>query len=109
VLAGFARCETSAFIVASHIAELAGGIDQLAGTRFLHFDAEVRDGELVFGYRVREGVSEQRLGMLILEREGVLGRLSRLAPPAVPVNAAANPPMMVRQDVGQSTPAYPIR
>jgi hypothetical protein len=42
--------------------------------------------------RVREGVSEQRLGMLILEREGVLGRLSTLASPAVQVSAAGNPP-----------------
>jgi DNA mismatch repair ATPase MutS len=85
VLSGFVGCETSAFVVASHIAELATGIEKLAGVQLLHFGAEVRNGTPVFEYRVSRGASEQRLGMLILEREGVLERLHQLGaatPPA---------------------------
>ncbi len=79
VLRGFAACERSAFMVASHIAELADGVEKLPGARFLHFGAEICQGQPHFDYQVHEGVSEQRLGMLILEREGVLERLAALS------------------------------
>jgi DNA mismatch repair ATPase MutS len=78
VLRGFAACQNSAFLVASHLAELATGIEALPGATFLHVGAQIRGDEPAFDYRVRAGVSEQRLGMLILEREGVLERLAAL-------------------------------
>jgi DNA mismatch repair protein MutS len=81
VLAGFAACRSSAFVVASHIAELAHGLEALPGVRFLRFEADVDGGDAVFDYRLREGVSAQRLGRMILEREGVLARLARLGTP----------------------------
>jgi hypothetical protein len=34
-----------------------------------------------FDYRLRTGVSEQRLGMTLLRQEGVLGRLERSTNP----------------------------
>ena len=83
VLSGFSACDTSVFLVASHLAELASGIERLPAARFLHFGAEIRGREPFFDYAVRDGVSEQRLGMLILEREGVLRRLEGLQAPAV--------------------------
>lgn len=79
VLTGFSACDNSAFVVASHIAELAEGVDYLPGSRFLHFGAIAEDGHLVFDYRLRNGVSQQRLGMVILDREGVLAALAALA------------------------------
>ena len=78
VLSAFAACSGSAFLVASHLAELAAGLRTLHGIRFLHFAGEVNDEQVRFDYQLREGVSEQRLGMLILERDGVLERLRRL-------------------------------
>jgi DNA mismatch repair ATPase MutS len=78
VLSGFASCRKSAFLVASHISELAEKLGALPDVAFSHFAAELVEGEPVFGYRVRPGVSEQRLGMLILEREQVLGLLRGL-------------------------------
>lgn len=82
VLSGFAACQNSAFMVASHIAELAAGIENLEGVQFVQFGAEIHGGTAAFDYRVRPGVSQQRLGMLILEREGVLARLRQLQTPA---------------------------
>jgi DNA mismatch repair ATPase MutS len=65
-------------MVASHLAELAAGLQTLRSICFLHFAGEVSDEQVQFDYHLREGVSEQRLGMLILERDGVLERLRRL-------------------------------
>ncbi len=80
VLSGFSACEGSAFIVASHLAELAEPVGRLDGVAFARFGAEVSDGEPVFRYRVEPGVSDQRLGMLILRRERVLELLDSFRP-----------------------------
>lgn len=79
VLSGFSACSGSAFMIASHLAELAEGVEALPGSVLRHFGAPLQAGEPQFDYRIREGVSQQRLGMLILEREGVLRRLEQLA------------------------------
>ncbi len=78
LLSGFAASRGSAFLVASHLAELAEPLQRLSGARFLQVGAELRDGVPAFDYRVSPGVSEQRLGMLILERERVLALLDGL-------------------------------
>lgn len=78
VLTGFTGCTNSAFMTASHIAELTTALEELDGVQFLQFGAEIVDGKPIFDYKVRPGVSEQRLGMLILEREGVMQRLKEL-------------------------------
>jgi hypothetical protein len=38
----------------------------------------VDDGELVFNYQLKEGISDDRLGYLILKREGVVDLLQNL-------------------------------
>ena len=78
VLSGFSACAHSVFIVASHIAELAQGLEALPDAVFRYFGGEVSEGDVRFDYRIHEGVSTQRLGMLILQREGVLRQLEEL-------------------------------
>ena len=48
-------------------------------SQFFNFAADVTGDEPRFDYRLREGVSEQRLGMTLLRQEGVLDRLERSA------------------------------
>ncbi|HEV2734978.1 MAG TPA: hypothetical protein VGV85_09055 [Longimicrobiaceae bacterium] len=92
VLSGFSGCAGSAFVVASHLAELAGHVGALDGVAFARFGAEVRDGEPVFRYQLEPGVSDQRLGMLILRRERVLELLDGLRVPAPVVDGAGPAP-----------------
>jgi DNA mismatch repair protein MutS len=63
--------------VASHLAEIAPDLVRDARVALLQFRAELTAERLVFDYRVRDGVSTQRLGMTLLEQEGVLGLLDR--------------------------------
>jgi DNA mismatch repair protein MutS len=58
--------------VASHIGEVVPAIADDDRIRLLQFSAEMRDDEPRFDYRVRDGVSTQRLGMTLLRREQVL-------------------------------------
>jgi DNA mismatch repair protein MutS len=61
--------------VASHIGEVVPAIAGDPRIRLLQFSADVDGDEPRFDYRVRDGVSTQRLGMTLLKREGVLDML----------------------------------
>ncbi len=65
--------------VASHLAELATPLGDDTRVALLHFAAEVRDDQLSFDYRLRAGVSSQRLGMTLLQQERVLDLLDQSA------------------------------
>jgi DNA mismatch repair ATPase MutS len=73
-------------LIASHLGEIASRLAEDERVRCLHFAADVSVIPPRFDYQMREGVSEQRLGMLPLEQEGVLELLER--PVATPAGAA---------------------
>lgn len=95
VLRSFAVAERGLFIVASHLIELAGEIDRLPGVVLCRFEAVLGAETVQFDYRLEAGVSAQRLGMLVLEREGVLDALSAIRTAAAgrerPGDAPAQP------------------
>ena len=65
-------------LVASHVAEVAPAILDDHRIAFFCFAADVTGERPRFDYRLRDGVSEQRLGMILLRQEGVLERLERV-------------------------------
>jgi DNA mismatch repair protein MutS len=82
VLRTMAHAANGRLIVASHLTEVADQLAQQPGVVALHFAGALVDGTLSFDYRLRAGVSAQRLGMLVLEKEGVLQALAAIhAPP----------------------------
>jgi DNA mismatch repair protein MutS len=88
VLSAFARVEGSWFLVASHLIELATELETLPGVVLRHFEATLEDDAVFFDYLVRAGVSDQRLGMKVLEREGVLDALARIGTGSVTSTSA---------------------
>lgn len=78
VLRGFAKVRGSRFLVASHLTEVAGELEDLECVFLRHFEASSVDGKVEFSYRVAPGLSRQRLGMEVLRREGVLDALEAL-------------------------------
>jgi DNA mismatch repair protein MutS len=65
--------------IASHIGEVVPAILNDPRIAFFHFAADVTGDQPLFSYRVRDGVSTQRLGMTLLRQEGVLDLLERSA------------------------------
>jgi DNA mismatch repair ATPase MutS len=63
--------------VASHVGEVVPSIMDDPRVRFFHFAADLTDDHLRFDFRLRTGVSLQRLGMTLLKQEGVLEILER--------------------------------
>jgi DNA mismatch repair ATPase MutS len=75
VIAGFGGVTNSSFLVASHLSSLAPELEA-RGASLKSFWGEVRGGAARYDYRIADGVSDQRLGLLLLEQEGVLRLLS---------------------------------
>jgi DNA mismatch repair protein MutS len=68
--------------VASHVGEVVPSILHDRRIAFWNFAADVTGDQPRFDYRLREGVSQQRLGMTLLRQAGILERLERSAPSA---------------------------
>jgi DNA mismatch repair protein MutS len=65
--------------IASHIGEIVHAVAGDVRIRLLHFAADVTGQHPRFDYRLREGMSAQRLGMTLLRQEQVLDLLERSA------------------------------
>ena len=79
VLVRLADQPATTSIVASHLGELGPRLADDPRVRFLRFEADLHGDVPRFDYLVREGVSQQRLGMTLLHQEGVLELLDEAA------------------------------
>jgi DNA mismatch repair ATPase MutS len=91
VIARLAAHPAALVLVASHVAEVAPTIRSDPRIAFCCFAADVTGDRPRFDYCLREGVSEQRLGMTLLRQEAVLDRLERSAKSGKWPRTAADP------------------
>lgn len=78
VIAGLQKLRTSLFIISTHLYEISESLTQYSNIQFSYFETEVKDKELIFHYHLKRGISQDRIGYLILEREGVVAMLDQL-------------------------------
>ena len=78
VIEGLRKIKPSLFILSTHLYEIGDNLKQYPNIQFKYFETSINDGELVFNYQLKEGISDDRLGYLILKREGVVDLLKNL-------------------------------
>ena len=79
VVTAFAAVAGSVVVVSSHLVELVEELRHVPTIQLRYFDATVREGgELAYDFRLKDGHSAQRLGLVLLEREGLTAMLDRL-------------------------------
>lgn len=71
VINGLLQWKSSMFILASHITEISKEIDETPNVFFRYFDSSVENGKPAFSYKIREGKSNERLGLIILQNENI--------------------------------------
>jgi DNA mismatch repair ATPase MutS len=71
IMARFATREDCLFMFSSHLIELGEQLRAVDQIDCCYFDAEEREERLRFDYLLRQGVSNQRLGMRVLREEGI--------------------------------------
>ena len=78
VIEGLRKIKPSLFILSTHLYEIGDHLKQFPSIQFKYFETSVHEGELVFSYQLKEGISNDRLGYLILQKEGVVDLLKSL-------------------------------
>ena len=71
ILEGFSSKENCLFVISSHLIELADRLKHTKEIDYRFFEAEENKGRLGFDYKLHPGVSSQRLGIRVLEEEGI--------------------------------------
>jgi DNA mismatch repair ATPase MutS len=78
VIEGLRKMKNTLFILSTHLYEIGEGLKQYKNIKFNYFETHVDEGQLVFSYKLKEGISNDRLGYVILKREGVVNMLENL-------------------------------
>lgn len=78
VTASLSQIKSSKFMVSSHFTELTEDLKKLQGVAFHYFDCIFINNKPKFTYKIKNGVSEERLGMYILLNEGVISTLQKV-------------------------------
>ena len=78
VIEGLLKIKNSIFILSTHLYEIGEALKKYPNITFNYFETLVQDDQLMFNYQLKEGISNDRLGYLILKNEGVVEMLRRL-------------------------------
>lgn len=78
VIEGLIKIKNSLFILSTHLYEMGATLKDHDNIAFKYFETNADDDQLKFSYQLKEGISNDRLGYLILKREKVLDLLEKL-------------------------------
>ncbi len=78
VIEGLRKLPNALFILSTHLYEIGEKLKQYPNIQFRYFETEVTNDQLSFSYHLKEGISNDRLGYLILKREGVVELLNQI-------------------------------
>lgn len=73
VMEGLLQSKTDIMALSTHLYEVADTFRTVPNIQFTYCETEIaQDGQFTFTYRLKSGVSNDRIGYLVLKREGVL-------------------------------------
>lgn len=78
VIEGLRKLPNALFILSTHLYEIGHQLKHYPNIQFRYFETSIQDDQLLFSYQLKEGISNDRLGFLILKREGVVQMLENL-------------------------------
>ncbi|MBC7948769.1 MAG: DNA mismatch repair protein MutS [Chitinophagaceae bacterium] len=78
VIKGLIRIKNSLFILSTHLYEIGDELKAFPNIAFKYFETDVRDEQLEFSYQLKDGISNDRIGYVILKREKVVDMLDKL-------------------------------
>ena len=78
VIKGLIKIKNSLFILSTHLYEIGNELETYPNISFRFFETTVTDEQLHFSYQLKEGISNDRIGYVILKREKVVDMLEKL-------------------------------
>jgi len=78
VIKGLIKIRKSIFILSTHLYEIGHELKEYPNILFKYFETSVEGDQLEFSYQLKDGISNDRIGYLILRREKVVEMLEKL-------------------------------
>ena len=78
VIEGLSKMKNGLFILSSHLYEIGEDLKKIPSISFKYFETELKDNQLLFSYKLKDGISKDRMGYLILQQEGVTALLEQI-------------------------------
>jgi DNA mismatch repair ATPase MutS len=78
VIKGLIKIKNSLFILSTHLYEIGDELKAYPNISFRYFETDVTEDQLQFSYQLKEGISNDRIGYVILKREKVVEMLEKL-------------------------------
>ncbi len=78
VIKGLLKIKNSLFILSTHLYEIGEELKVYPNITFRYFETTATEDQLYFSYQLKDGISNDRLGYLILKREKVVEMLENL-------------------------------
>jgi len=72
VMTGFSKMNESIFFASTHLVEVASELEKLDSIIFKYLDSRLEGNTPVYNYKLMDGVSSERLGLLIVKQEGIM-------------------------------------
>ena len=63
VIEGLLKIKNSLFILSTHLYEIGDALKKYPNISFNYFETIVKDDQLLFNYQLKEGISNDRLGL----------------------------------------------
>jgi DNA mismatch repair ATPase MutS len=78
VIEGLIKMKHSLFVLSTHLYEIGDALKQYPNIQFRYFETIMTEEKIEFSYQIKEGISNDRIGYLILKKEGVTKLLENL-------------------------------
>ena len=78
IISSLARIRNNFFFVSTHILEVAENLDHQSLIQFKCFESELVNQSPVYDFKLKDGVSKERIGMTIINRENIIGILDQI-------------------------------
>jgi DNA mismatch repair ATPase MutS len=78
VIKGLIKIRDSVFILSTHLYEIGDELKPYPNITFKFFETKVHEDQLEFSYQLKDGISNDRIGYVILRREKVVEMLEKL-------------------------------
>ncbi|WP_461453468.1 MutS-related protein [Mucilaginibacter sp.] len=72
IISAFAKVRKCFFMVSTHIIEVANDLKNIGNIDFRYMETVFENGNPTYTYKLKEGITEERLGMWIVRNEGIV-------------------------------------
>jgi DNA mismatch repair protein MutS len=78
ITTAFSKIKESTFFISTHIVEVGKKLEKEEGVIYRYFDTRLVNNSPIYSYKIRDGLSFERLGMFVVQNEGIMEILNKI-------------------------------